>query len=44
MDIKEIGLEGVECTFIAQVSDKWRAVLNKVLSLFGEELQIFTFH
>jgi hypothetical protein len=41
MGIKEIGLEGVECVFIAQVSDKWRAILNEVLSLFSEELQNF---
>jgi hypothetical protein len=39
MDIKEIGLEGAECIFTAEVSDKWRAVLNEVLSLCNEELQ-----
>jgi hypothetical protein len=41
MDIKEIGLEGVECIFVAQGSDKWLAVLNDVLSLVSEEFQLF---
>jgi hypothetical protein len=41
MDIKEIRLEGVECIFVAEGSDKWLAVLNDVLILVSEELQIF---
>jgi hypothetical protein len=33
MDLREIGLDGVDWIDIAQDSDQWRALVNTVLNL-----------
>jgi hypothetical protein len=33
MDLKEIGWEVVDCIYLAQDRDQWRAVVNKVMNL-----------
>jgi hypothetical protein len=33
MDLLEIGWGGVDCIGLAQVRDKWRALVNSVLNL-----------
>jgi hypothetical protein len=35
VDLREIGLEGVEWTYLAQVRDQWQAVVNTVMDLRG---------
>jgi alpha-glucosidase (family GH31 glycosyl hydrolase) len=33
MDLREIGLEGVECIRLSQDRDRWRAVVSAVMNL-----------
>jgi hypothetical protein len=33
MDLLEIGWGGVDCIFLAQDKDKWRALVNAVMNL-----------
>jgi hypothetical protein len=33
MDFREIGWDGVDCIDLAQNTDQWRAVVNKVVNL-----------
>jgi hypothetical protein len=33
MDLREIGWEGVDCIYLAQDRDQWRAVVNTALNL-----------
>jgi hypothetical protein len=32
MDFKEAGWEGVNCIYLVQVGDKWRALVNTVMN------------
>jgi hypothetical protein len=33
MDLREIGFEDVDCIYLAQDRDRWRAVVNTVMNL-----------
>jgi hypothetical protein len=33
MDLREIGWNGMDCIYLAQNRDQWRAVINTILNL-----------
>jgi hypothetical protein len=34
MDLKEMGWDGMDCIFMAQDRDQWRALVNTVINLW----------